>query len=614
MATEKPQAILFTQCLQNDFVKPLRRREALPNRLHIGQAESARLMGDSPGDSPVQHVMNWAYRRTPAELLLVHLRDWHESDDSRQTTHLGRFGTHCLAGSEGAAYAFAPPPDARLPAVEIPSLTLNDFQDTELAAVLRPYARTPLPVGLMGVWTEAKILFLAYELATRYPAWRLAVCPALTASSSRAQHFLAIDQLRRILGVTILDSVGDFLEFLGGREGQFPLPQPQAETPVISLAETVRLEAEDELLLRHLFRDCRRVEARPLGGGFSGNLILGVESLNLHGHRQVPHVVKLGPRTPIGQERTAFERIEEVLGNNAPRISDFADHGGRGAIKYRYASMTGAAPVTFQKSYQSGLPADEIKQVLHEVFGEQLGRLYAAAERESCNLLDYYEFRPRWAKAVRERMNELGAESAGEGLIRLPAGPAFYDPSEFYAGDLGKCDALRADSVYFSYVHGDLNGANIILDSRRNVWLIDFFHTHRGHVLRDLIKLENDLLYIFTPLADSTELTEAMRLSDCLLAVEDLRVPPEAECYLAENPALARAFSTLRELRGFYADLLRDDHDPLQWQIAALRYAVHTLSFDESSQLQKQWALYTAGRCAERVRLRLTGKKYDRAG
>ena len=31
-----------------------------------------------------------------------------------------------------------------------------------------------------------------------------------------------------------------------------------------------------------------------------------------------------------------------------------------------------------------------------------------------------------------------------------------------------------------AWVHGDLNGANIILDAQGNVWLIDFFHTGPG--------------------------------------------------------------------------------------------------------------------------------------
>jgi hypothetical protein len=70
-----------------------------------------------------------------------------------------------------------------------------------------------------------------------------------------------------------------------------------------------------------------------------------------------------------------------------------------------------------------------------------------------------------------------------------------------------------------------LNGANIILDAHENVWLIDFFHTHRSHVLRDLVKLENDILYIYTPVQDADALELGMRFSDFLLSIDDLGMP-----------------------------------------------------------------------------------------
>ena len=72
-----------------------------------------------------------------------------------------------------------------------------------------------------------------------------------------------------------------------------------------------------------------------------------------------------------------------------------------------------------------------------------------------------------------------------------------------------------------AWVHGDLNGANVILDPQGNVWLIDFFHTGPGHVLKDLLKLENDLFYIFTPLEDEAALAQALALTDGLCEVDD---------------------------------------------------------------------------------------------
>lgn len=48
-------ALLITQCLQNDFVKPLKHDEPLPNLLHIGHHESIRLLGMTLTKGPL-HV------------------------------------------------------------------------------------------------------------------------------------------------------------------------------------------------------------------------------------------------------------------------------------------------------------------------------------------------------------------------------------------------------------------------------------------------------------------------------------------------------------------------------------------------------------------------------
>jgi nicotinamidase-related amidase len=595
-----PQSILITQCLQNDFVKPIGRHDPLPNLLHIGHDEARRLMGETPDEGPVTRAMKWACAQSPEKLAIIHIRDWHDPRDPKQAEHLRQFGNHCLRDTEGARFAFPDlPAGAQHPTI-IDSLTLNDFIGTNLADALSPFAGKPVKIGLIGVWTEAKISFLAYELRTRYPEFHLAVCSALTASSSRAQHFVALDQLEKILAVPAYPSLGEFIEFLGAEK--IELTTPRAGSGVLLEFENkIELPETDRQLLQYLFRDSRSVKLRPLTGGYSGNLILGSQSADMFGHKQAPHVVKIGPLAPIGRERAAFERIESVLGNNAPRITDFADLGERGAIKYRYAAMGSGSSSTFQKLFCDGLPMEKVQAILRAVFVEQLGKFYAAASREKCDLLDYYSFGPKWAPRVREKVEAvLGRPTAGE-TLRFETGQEFPNPCLFYERDLPSLSADRADMAFFSYVHGDLNGANIIVDRHENVWLIDFFHTHRGHVLKDFIKLENDLLYIFTPVGNEIEFAEALSLSRHLLCVRDLAKPLPPFEPTGKSPQFQRAFETVAFLRSLYPECVRSDPNPLPLLIGQLRYAIHTLSFHESNVWQKQWALYTAGLCAEQI-------------
>lgn len=77
----------------------------------------------------------------------------------------------------------------------VDSITLNDFEGTDLVEQLKriraAHGGAPLKVGVIGVWTEAKVSFLLYDLKTRLGIDQLGTCTALTASASRSQHFNA---------------------------------------------------------------------------------------------------------------------------------------------------------------------------------------------------------------------------------------------------------------------------------------------------------------------------------------------------------------------------------------------------------------------------------------
>jgi protein-tyrosine phosphatase len=594
--------VLITQCLQNDFVKPLAPYTPLPNLLHVGHDEARRLMGDDPREGPVARFLTWALTQPDDRLRVVHIRDWHDPTDPAQREHLAHFGPHCLRGTDGAAFAFPSLPATDKRVVTVDGDALNDFLHSDLGPQLARMIGPDARLGVVGVWTEAKVTFLVYELRARYPDARIGVCAALTAGSSRAQHFAALDQLKRLLGVEVFASVAGFVRFLGGDDTELPLP-PRGATGV-----TLELEGagpplgdEDRALVSYLFRDCRTTRLRRLDGGFSGNLVLMAESVSLEGHLQAAHVVKAGPVDAIAGERTSFERIEAVLGNSAPRIVDFADYGARGALKYRYASMGGGASTTFQQRYEAGAPIAEVSRILETVFGRILRGLYATVHSEPCDLLAHYQFDARWAPLVRRNVTAIVGDQGAVDQLTI-AGRPVWNVCDFYERALADLPRRPAEQTRMAWVHGDLNGANIILDAQGNVWLIDFFHTGPGHVLKDLLKLENDLFYILTPLEDDAALTQALTLTDRLCEVEDLAAPlPPPEALGITHPMLARAWQTAGMLRGFYSELLGSRRDPIQALIAIVRYAVHTLSFDESDVRQKKWALYTAGRAARRL-------------
>ena len=600
-----PPAILFTQCLQNDFVQLLEKHDPLPNLLHVGYEESRRLLGERVEEGPVHTAIRWAYEQEESKLSIVHIRDWHSADAAEQNEHLRQFGAHCLEGTRGAEFVFENFVRTGRQAHVVNASGLNDFVDTTLSGLLEPFRRFErIRVGIAGVWTEAKVTFLAYDLRTRFPNMDIAVCSALTASSSRSMHFIALDQLKSILGVQVFPSVGDFTQFLTGTTlSAVAAVNSRLDTEHMEIQSEAPASETDRKILRYLYRDCSRAEFKSLDGGFSGNLVLRVRSTDVLGHVQVPTVVKIGPRDLIAEERNSFERIQEVLGNNAPSVVDFVELEDRGGIKYRYASMDAGRVRVFQDLYAESEDVDHLCEMLVTVFGKQLGRLYEAATSEKIDLLRYYDFQAKYAPGVRRRVEALLRHPVGdEGRLAFSPDTEIYNVCLFYEKELLTLAEYNAAAHYTAYVHGDLNGRNIIIDAQENVWLIDFFHTHRGHVLRDLLKFENDLLYIMTPVNSHEELGEALELSRLLISIEDAGAPLDAgfeERF--QFPQFRRAFRIVRRLRGFYADLIRTDRSPYQVHVGLMRYAMHTLSFDESSELQRRWALFSGALCAERI-------------
>lgn len=605
-----PRAVLITQCLQRDFVDPIGRYEPLPNQLHVGHAEAVRLLGEDPAAGPLAQLLDFITSSGGDDLEVVHIRDWHDAADPAQAEHLTTFGPHCLRGTDGARLVLNLDDSVANSNVHVvDSLTLNDFEGTELAALLertRADAGGAIRVGVIGVWTEAKVTFLLYELKTRMRIDDLATCSALTASASRAQHFNALGQLERILGVSVFDSIGEFAEWLrpgtpleisASRGGAVPhLHSGEAEVDSPGEAPTA--------IISHLFRESSDVWLTSLSGGFSGAAVYQTTSQDALGHRQAPSVVKIGPNRLIAQERVAFERVEEVLGNNAPMVRGFVDLGEYAGIRFSYAAMGQGQVRTLKALVEDGAPVDRIATIVRTTFDEILAPLYAAARYERMPIFREYDFSSRWAARVSERARSVLAETGGslkDLTVRLPDGTSVPSIVPFYEQFLDSGVLPENDFHYVSFVHGDLNASNILVDGRDNVWVIDFLHTAPGHVLKDLAKLENDLLYVLTPLNSESELTEAIALTRTLLAVEDLAAPLGDLQSGVSSPQFTRAWQLLVLLRDIGGTLCREDRSPLQLQVALLRYAAHTLGFDESSPLQRCWALAAAGLLADRI-------------
>ncbi|MEW6284220.1 MAG: hypothetical protein AB1758_36740, partial [Candidatus Eremiobacterota bacterium] len=429
------RALLISQCLQNDFLAPIGRHDPLPNPLHVGWSESVRLLGEDGTSGPLAQTLRACL--ADADLAMIHVRDWHDPADPAQKAEMELFGAHCVMGTSGAEFVAGLHRDI----VDHPrsflvnSTSLNDTVEGTLNRLLTALADPSTRVGLVGVWTDVKIHYLLYELKTRFGFDQLAVCSALVGSRQRRRHFEALEHFKTVLRVHVYDSPSEFLEWLGAApcEAQ-ELAAPEPPSPVLELL------GEDpgpayRRLIKHLFRDCRRVKLTPLGGGFSGARVYRTESEDTLGYRQAPFVVKLDRRDKIATERARFEQVENILGQNAPQVREVVDFGEHGGLKYLYASM-GARPVRTLKRALEELPLGaegdaHAVGLFEELLETVLSRLYGHLTSERFHLFAYYSFLPRYAESTLERAREVYGGPLGEPLCI--GGEHLPDPTPFYA-------------------------------------------------------------------------------------------------------------------------------------------------------------------------------------
>jgi len=608
--------LLISECLQNDFVAPISAGAPLPNELHIGRTESRRLLGDPEEawieEGPLARFLRAFLTGAGRDHASVHIRDWHDPEDPATRTHFEQFGSHCVRGTRGAEFVVPFAPILSAGGRVVDSEVLSDFVGTTLEQTLRPLVSGPVRAGIIGVWTDFKVHYLAYELQTRLGMRDVAVCSALTASRSRLAHRQALEQMAANLGVTVIDSIPEFLAWLGiEAQADAPLVAKGTPRPTIELPGGISLDDEERRLVEYLYRGCRSVELRPIGGGYSGSRVFGSQSVDRMGRREIPFVTKIDLHDRIARERVAVEGVENLLGANAPRLADYVDLETRGAIKYHFATMQAGEARTLQRAFREAESAAVARTLFDRLIERVLHRLYQSPVLDRLDLFAYYNYRPSYAEVTLAHVARLG-EERGDSVVIAGLAEPLPHPRRFYAW----FEANRPSGeheVAVATVHGDLNLANVLLDDVSNIWMIDYYSTRTGHVLDDIAKLENDLKFIMLPVADDAALSRSVALDEHLVEQTDLLAPVgQPAAGLLADPAAARVYAAISRLREFVAELLREaglagSVSARQYWIAQLRYSAHTLSFVESDERQKRFALASTCRLADRLASGLSG-------
>ncbi len=279
--------------------------------------------------------------------------------------------------------------------------------------------------------------------------------------------------------------------------------------------EAERYANELKELLRRLFYSADSILVSPISKGFSGAGVLRVQAVYKDSGVSAPMIVKFGDRTQIDQEYKRFKRyVEGFIG--AGRTASIVDNrytNSLGGIIYQFLG-TDVGSWTNLGDYYRTHSLDDIEKTFRDLFYVTTANWYA--NRSSIEPLPLIQtYLDYWGLENLDHLQELvfvgklkRYKSQGN-LLQLAGQPHLTIANPF--------PLLRQRSWIYLTVqcitHGDLNLQNVLVDNSGSTWLIDFYSTGRGHILRDITELETQIKLL---LSDDVPLDELIKLERLL--------------------------------------------------------------------------------------------------
>lgn len=231
-----------------------------------------------------------------------------------------------------------------------------------------------------------------------------------------------------------------------------------------------------------------------------------------------PVVVKLCPSRRIAKEEANYRQYvrKRLRGHFYAQLERTVEFWQLGGVVYTIVGSPLHHLSSFKKYYRKETDPEFILRPLRHFFSEVWSRHYSHSESaRGQSLFEIYDaelnLRRRLENANREERRHFVGLSA-----------SLLNPVAWVLKHAGV--GLMPD-VRTAVTHGDLHGENLFVD-REHAWAIDFERTGPGHILRDFVELEYDIvarltyfptedLSLFhefaTVLVDSTELATPLR-------------------------------------------------------------------------------------------------------
>ena len=310
------------------------------------------------------------------------------------------------------------------------------------------------------------------------------------------------------------------------------------------LIDNLSIELKD--LFSKIYFDKDKIKIEPMDGQVSS----GSKFVKVYHGQNLAEIISFGEREKIEIEYKNYK--EYVSGCKIPLRTTidqgkFARTKNLGAIAYKLIDTDIREIENFSKYYHK----NDTKTIVSflENFLKENWKMWST-KPQSGSPKDVVEEYKRYFKfsilPIKHEIKRKLSESGKQHIIRMDDfGLRFDDP--IYSAQHSFFKPLVTKRCL---IHGDLNSKNILV--YHNIgWLIDFFSTGWGHCLRDFIKLETDMKFMFTKEFD---LASLIRLEKALLARDNFEEESDIQNFDDEE-ALKKLFICIKHLRKLAVEL-----------------------------------------------------------
>jgi ActR/RegA family two-component response regulator len=354
-------------------------------------------------------------------------------------------------------------------------------------------------------------------------------------------------------------------------EGDEPLAGLWAGKEWAQREDPDELAAELYDLLCRLFPRADHLWIRPLTAGQSGAGVLEVEPTYGAAAGEID-IVKFGKRDTIRREVDNYVESVELFVSNQSTTKVENTHGRvMGAIRYRLIG-SGNGRAESLAEYCRRHDVADICTVLDNLFSVTCRRWYDNREqpRRYRNLVALYteglhiRWPEVWSAAARCGVDVTGPRLAFPGIAGEFTNPYYW---------LEERKHVCSQRVWLAITHGDLNEFNVLVSPDQHCWLIDFYRTGKGHILRDFVELETAFKFSLTHLESYGERMQFERL---LLEQKNL----QEELKLDDSAAYARTAHVIAHLRSLAGEVLGLEREMEEYNAALLLQTLKLLSLD----------------------------------